>query len=126
MGFGEHLPDGLVAVLVEGVQVAADRPREEQRVLRDDRDVLAKVVGAERRDVDAVDQNAVRVVDGDGRADVGELTAFGEIINPLGMRMIGEYPNLTAAMQARGWPDSKVQKVMGENWLRLLKEVWGA
>ena len=59
---------------------------------------------------------------GDGR----ELTVFGDIVNPLGIRTIGEYPNLTAAMQARGWSDAKVQKVMGENWMRLLKEVWGA
>ncbi len=59
---------------------------------------------------------------GDGR----ELTVFGEIINPLGMRTIGEYPNLTAAMQKRGWSDAKVQKIMGENWLRVLKDVWGA
>jgi membrane dipeptidase len=59
---------------------------------------------------------------GDGR----ELIAFGEIINPLGMRTIGEYPNLTAAMQARGWSDSRIRKVMGENWLRVLKDVWGA
>ena len=59
---------------------------------------------------------------GDGR----ELTAFGKIVNPLGIRTIGQYPNLTATMQTRGWSDAKVQKVMGENWVRVLKEVWGA
>ena len=58
---------------------------------------------------------------GDGR----ELTVFGEIVNPLGIRTISEYPNLTATMQARGWSDAKVQKVMGENWMSVLKEVWG-
>jgi len=59
---------------------------------------------------------------GDGR----ELIAFGEIVNPLGMRTIGEYPNLTEAMLGQGWPETKVRKIMGENWLRVLKEVWGA
>ena len=59
---------------------------------------------------------------GDGR----ELTVFGEIVNPLGIRTIGEYPNLTDAMVRQGWPEAKVRKIMGENWLRVLREVWGA
>jgi membrane dipeptidase len=29
-------------------------------------------------------------------------------------------------MQKRGWPEGRIRKVMGENWLRMLKEVWGA
>ena len=59
---------------------------------------------------------------GDGR----ELIAFGEIVNPLGMRTLGEYPNLTEAMLKHGWSETKARKVLGENWLRVLKEVWGA
>ena len=59
---------------------------------------------------------------GDGR----ELVTFGEIINPEGMRRIGDYPNLTDAMVRQGWPETKVRKILGENWLRVLKEVWGA
>ena len=31
-----------------------------------------------------------------------KLTEFGEIVNPRGMRTIGDFPNLTAAMKARG------------------------
>ena len=54
------------------------------------------------------------------------LTDFGEIVNPLGLQTIGEFPNLTAAMQRAGWPQDKIRKVIGENWLRVLKEVWGA
>lgn len=57
---------------------------------------------------------------GDGR----KLTDFGEVINPKGFRVIGDYPNLTAAMKRRGWSDSRIAKVMGENWLRVLDEVW--
>jgi membrane dipeptidase len=54
-----------------------------------------------------------------------QLTEFGEIINPEGFRTIGDFPNLTTALQRAGWSESKVRKVMGENWLRLLVDVWG-
>ena len=53
------------------------------------------------------------------------LTEFGEIVNPKGMRTIGEFPNLTAAMERAPWPERKIRKVMGENWVRILGEVWG-
>jgi membrane dipeptidase len=42
------------------------------------------------------------------------------------MRTIADYPNLTAAMQKAGWPESKIRKVMGENWLRVLAAAWSA
>jgi membrane dipeptidase len=54
-----------------------------------------------------------------------KLTDFGDVINPEGIRTIGEMPNLTAAMERRGWAEGRIRKVMGENWMRLLKEVWG-
>jgi membrane dipeptidase len=54
-----------------------------------------------------------------------ELTKFGEIINPEGLRTLGEFPNLTAAMEGAGWAESKIRKVMGENWLRVLADAWG-
>ena len=53
------------------------------------------------------------------------LTDFGEIVNPAGLRTIGEFPNLTAAMERAGWPEGRIRKVIGENWMRVLKEVWG-
>jgi len=55
-----------------------------------------------------------------------KLTEFGDIVNPAGMREIKDYPNLSAAMQKRGWKEGRIRKVMGENWVRLLKEVWGS
>ncbi|WP_416418270.1 dipeptidase [Paenarthrobacter aromaticivorans] len=54
------------------------------------------------------------------------LTSFGEIINPLGMRTIGDFPNLTETLLKRGHPQDRVQKIMGENWMRVLRDVWGA
>lgn len=55
-----------------------------------------------------------------------KLTEFGEIVNPEGMRRIGDLPNLAAAMLRRGWPEDRVRGVLGGNWLRFLGEVWGS
>ena len=57
---------------------------------------------------------------GNGR----KLTEFGEIINPEGMRTIGDFGNLTAAMQKAKWGESKIEKIIGMNWVNLLDEVW--
>ena len=53
------------------------------------------------------------------------LTELGQIVNPEGIRTIGQMPNLTAAMAKAGWPEAKIRGIMGGNWLRVLKEVWG-
>jgi len=45
--------------------------------------------------------------------------------NPAGFDGMADYPNLTAAMLARGWPEDRVRKVMGTNWLNYLERVWG-
>ncbi len=44
---------------------------------------------------------------------------------PEGLTTIKEFPNLTAAMARRGWSETRIRKVLGENWLRFLGEVWG-
>ena len=54
------------------------------------------------------------------------LVDFNEVINPAGMRRIGDFGNLPVAMGKAGWPERKIRRVMGENWLRVLKEVWGS
>lgn len=54
-----------------------------------------------------------------------KLTDFGEIRNPAGMSCIGDLPNLTAAMDRAGWSETRIRRVIGENWVRLLREVWG-
>ena len=53
------------------------------------------------------------------------LVDFAEVVNPSGIHRLGDFPNLTAAMQRAGWREARIRKVMGENWLRLLREVWG-
>ena len=54
-----------------------------------------------------------------------KLVHFEPIQNPAGIRTIGEFPNLTRALQKAGWSEQKIRRIMGENWLRLLREVWG-
>jgi len=54
------------------------------------------------------------------------LTSFGEIINPLGIRTVGEFPNLTETLLKRGHSERVVRKIMGENWMRVLGDVWGS
>jgi len=39
---------------------------------------------------------------------------------------LAQYPNLTRAMEQRGWSEARIRGVLGENWLRFLKDIWGA
>ncbi|MFQ5520075.1 MAG: membrane dipeptidase [Candidatus Methylomirabilia bacterium] len=52
------------------------------------------------------------------------LTQFGEVKNPKGIERIEETPNLTAALERRGWKASRIEKVIGLNWITYLKRVW--
>jgi membrane dipeptidase len=55
-----------------------------------------------------------------------KLIDFGPVKNPAGIRTIAEFPNLTQAMERAGWAEEKIRKIMGNNWVRILKEVWGS
>ena len=44
--------------------------------------------------------------------------------NPEGLDGMKDYPNLTAGLLRHGWSERRIRKVMGENWLRYLGEVW--
>jgi membrane dipeptidase len=59
------------------------------------------------------------------KGEARKLTEFGAIKGLAGIETIGRFPNLTAAMERVGWPEAKIRKVMGLNWVRVLKEVWG-
>ncbi|NQY64198.1 MAG: membrane dipeptidase [Alteromonadaceae bacterium] len=59
------------------------------------------------------------------KGNARRLTDFGKIVNPEGIRTLGEFPNLTATMLKHGWSEAKIKKVMGENWVRVLADVWG-
>ena len=39
---------------------------------------------------------------------------------------LSQYPNLTAAMERRGWSEKRIEGVLGGNWLRYLAGIWRA
>ena len=43
---------------------------------------------------------------------------------PEGLGRLSDYPNLAGAMEARRWPEGRIERVMGGNWLRFLEEAW--
>ena len=43
-----------------------------------------------------------------------------------GFESIAELPNLLAGFRRRGWTEPDIAKVMGGNWLRVYRQVWGA
>lgn len=55
-----------------------------------------------------------------------KLTDFGTVVNPEGLRTIGEFANLTAAMARAGWSEGRIEKIIGGNWMRVFRDVWGA
>ena len=44
---------------------------------------------------------------------------------PAGMETPRTLPNLTAGLLAHGYSAAEVRKVLGENWLRVMRAVWG-
>lgn len=58
------------------------------------------------------------------KGNARQLTQFGTIQNPEGIRRLRDYPNLTDAMQRAGWSSGRIEKVLGLNWLKILDEVW--
>ena len=42
-----------------------------------------------------------------------------------GFSRLRDFPTLTAAMERRGWPAARIERILGGNWLRLLGDVWG-
>lgn len=43
-----------------------------------------------------------------------------------GFEDISELPNVTQGLIGRGWSTGEIRKVLGENWLRVYRQVWGA
>ncbi|MBT9386557.1 membrane dipeptidase [Pseudooceanicola sp. CBS1P-1] len=53
-----------------------------------------------------------------------QLTEIWKVEFPDGLESVADFPNLTAAMQRAGWSETKIRRIMGENWLSLLDRVW--
>ena len=55
------------------------------------------------------------------QASIKELM---EPVLPRGLAEIAEFGNLTEAMVRRKWPEPRIRKILGGNWLRIFDEVW--
>jgi membrane dipeptidase len=65
---------------------------------------------------------------GDGRP-IGDPRIIEGLVNvrmPRGIERIRSWPSITHTMLERGWPEERVEKVLGRNWLRLFEDVWPA
>lgn len=47
-------------------------------------------------------------------------------VYPEGIRTVDDFPNITDGLARRGYSESAVRKILGENLLRVLGEIWGA
>jgi membrane dipeptidase len=54
-----------------------------------------------------------------------DMISDGEWLYVKGFEHIGELPNVGAAFRRRGWGEDEVRKVMGGNWMRVYRAVWG-
>ena len=52
------------------------------------------------------------------------LLEIKEVVNPKEFGRIDQFPNLTAGMERRKWGESRIRKVLGENWIRCFGENW--
>jgi membrane dipeptidase len=65
-----------------------------------------------------------RAIDLAGEDHVGLGSDFdGGPTTPRGMRDIADLPMLTEAMVKRGWSERRIRKFLGENWLRVARQV---
>ncbi|WP_346891193.1 dipeptidase [uncultured Roseibium sp.] len=46
------------------------------------------------------------------------------VVFPEEFKRIEQYPNLTNAMERRGWSEDRISRILGANWTRLFREVW--
>ena len=46
------------------------------------------------------------------------------IFQPKGMETPDKFPKLAEALLNRGYPTDEINKILGQNWLRLFEEVW--
>ena len=44
---------------------------------------------------------------------------------PKGLETLGDFGNFIPAMERAGWSETRIRRVLGENWLRFLGDVWG-
>lgn len=106
-------------------------PRGNDSTIDDYLDAIEHTVSLCGEDHVAIGTDFTQDVDADGiryfTLDKGtgrRLLEVGEVRNPPGFERLDGFPNLTAAMERRRWPEPRIAKLLGGNWLRLFGEVW--
>ncbi len=46
------------------------------------------------------------------------------VIMPEGLKTVADWPNITSGLLARGYSETDIRKIIGQNFLRLFREVW--
>lgn len=52
------------------------------------------------------------------------VVPIADAVFPEGLEKIADTPNITATMLRRGWTETRIRKVLGENWVRFLAQSW--
>ncbi|MGI9477035.1 MAG: membrane dipeptidase [Hyphomicrobiaceae bacterium] len=60
---------------------------------------------------------------GKGRATATPYTSVPKM--PKGLETLGDFRNFVPAMERAGWSETRIRRVLGENWLNFLGRVWG-
>jgi membrane dipeptidase len=53
-----------------------------------------------------------------------KLTDFGDLTMPKGFQRLEDFPNLTKALENKGWSEARIAKIMGENWINFFSSSW--
>ena len=59
---------------------------------------------------------------GTGRATTPIFTEVPPM--PKGLETLGDFRNFIPAMERAGWSETRIRRVLGENWMRFLGDVW--
>ena len=77
--------------------------------------------------IDAVADHIDHVVGLVGADHVGLGSDFDGIdVAPTGLEDVTQYPDLTEIVVERGYSDEDIEKILGENFLRVLRDVTGS
>lgn len=53
-----------------------------------------------------------------------QLVSFGEALELGGFTRLSEFPNITREMKRRHWSDSRIERMLGNNWMTFLERAW--
>ena len=54
-----------------------------------------------------------------------KLWEIGEIKYPPNFSSVADYQNLFKAMESHNWKSTRIEKILGMNWIEFLKKAWG-